>query len=213
MIRFFEKYFDIAIFPGTMTALGITLITFGHWVSSIEFTAVLLSLIGLAMTKKQIAFGQLVTFVSQILLIYYFYSNNLMSGVAFAATWAVINLVTYVNWTYPHGKTSDKQLRPSFMDNRYLLLILTGSLAIIALRWEHGLIGAIEYLSPFCGLIGHLLLINKRVQGWLFFVIAISVMTVLMATIGSYLLFARNIMFVIIGVIAFIKWGKEARKQ
>jgi len=210
---FVKKYFSIAIFPAAMLVLAGALLAAGHRVSVLEFTGVMLAITGMALAKKQIAWGQLVIFVSQAILIFYFWANEVYGAVAFAAVWGVISIVTYINWVRPRSAAGKSELEPSFASKWLVAAVMAGAAAIVLWRAQQGLgfVRSIEWLAPYFGLMGQILLVNKKIQGWLLFVLSVTVMAVLMASISSWMLLARNLMFMIIGTTALIKWADEAR--
>ena len=211
MIKFTRNYSNVLVFPAAMMVLSAALTIAGYSIGILEFLGVILSLSGMAMVKRQIAFGYLPLTVSQIILGIHFINNNAWGALGFAIIGTIISITGYINWTRPRKDKGAPELRPSFLNNWWLAPIFAGAAAIMGYRWGSGLIGEIEYLAPYFSLIGQVLLINKRVQGWMFFTLSITVMAILMYSIEAYLLLGRNLMYMIIGTTAVIKWTREIK--
>jgi hypothetical protein len=135
-----------------------------------------------------------------------------IGAIVFAVLGAVISIVSYVNWVRPR-KNKGAELKPSFLNNGWLLPIFAGAAAIVCYRWGTGsFMGRIDFLAPYFSLLGYVLLGNKRVQGWIFFTLSITVMAILMVPIEAYLLLGRNLMYMVVGTMSFIKWRGQIRQ-
>ena len=212
MTQLIKKYFGLMVFPGAMLVLAAILLAAGHPISLLEFLGVILSLAGYVLIGRQVAPGYLSLMASQIILAVHFHlEKSAFGAIGFALLGAVISLVSFVNWTRPR-KNKGAELKPSFLNNWWLAPIFAVAAAIVYYRWGTGFIGEIEWLAPYFSLLGYVLLGNKRIQGWIFFVLSITVMAVLMVPIDAYLLLGRNLMYMVIGTMSFIKWRRQIRQ-
>ena len=207
LVQFFRKYFEMAIFPAAIFIFGLGLIAAGYFVSPFEFVGVLLSILGAVLVKKQIANGHLIAIMAQLLIFTHFWrSDAALGALAFSFIWGSISVISYYNWT--RGRGGKSELKPSNLPVKVTGGIFAAAAAIVIMHLHTGFVGSIQFLAPLFGLAGHMSLINKKAQGWLFLAICFSVMAVLMWNINSWLLFARNIVLIMVSTLAFIKWRK-----
>ena len=196
--------------PTVIGAVALTLFLMGWEMSWLEITGVMLSLFSVILIKKQLLVGPVMVWVAQIILMIFYLQNDLYSAFFFALATCSIYVITFINWIRP--RKNAQGLRPSFLDWRLFWLITAGGAAIFLFRMHTGFIGSIEFLAPYFVFMGHFLLISKFNQGWIFLVISWVVMSILMFTIGGYVLFTRNVFLMIIAPLAYIKWRREIKE-
>jgi nicotinamide riboside transporter PnuC len=104
-------------------------------------------------------------------------------------------------------------LKPSTMTWKWRL-ILIGCLAIItACAGYYGFISAIDWASASMIIAFNVLMIWKKVEGWMVFLVATTIATILFFLSGSYLWMLNGIFSFGIGLTAVRTWLKDAKKS
>jgi nicotinamide mononucleotide transporter len=207
MKKFIKKYWDVIFFPAILLALFILLQIFNLGnVSIYELIGIIFAMLGITLIKREIAIGQLVSMLGQIFLVLHFLPMKLYGQVAFCIVWGIINLISFCSWNI---KTNGKIIKPSDIHWIYLFLTGIGLLLIIAIQYHSGLVGLLDYSIVYLGIIGQLMLITKKIQGWILWIIVDVMSVVLFLITGSYLLFARDMFYIFNNITAYFKWKKK----
>jgi len=201
---------EFILFPALMMVAFLFLRASGiSEIPWMEFIPVMLTLIAMPMLKLKNPWGQILSFVGQVLFAFYFLALNLMGQVIFGVIWAALNLVGFYRWSRPGGNKKSG-LVPTFLWPAWLAAILMGGLVVAWITSTGGVINVLDYAILYFGLTGQLILIKKKVDGWTLWIITTIAAIVLCWMMGLYLLLLRSFMYLFIYITAFIKWRREA---
>lgn len=204
-----SDFIDFFLFPAAITACFFALnLTGVATVPAFEFIPIMLSLIGTMMLKRENAWGQIVLFASQIFFLFYFIQLDLPGQFIFSAIWAVFNLIGFYFWRRPK---TERIVAPSFMHPHWAMLIFAGFAVIVFCKWRSGIVGILDFTVLYLGLVGQIVLIKKKVDGWLIWSIVSIGGIVLFWLSASYLMVLRSAMYLMINAAAFIQWRRAAR--
>jgi nicotinamide mononucleotide transporter PnuC len=210
-MQFIRKYWDIVFFPITIICMFVILKLMGIMgVSVYELLGIVIGMVGITLIKREIAFGQLVSLFRQFFLILHFLPLKLYGQIAFCVIWAIINLITFFMWRKRRG---DKALSPSYMNTGWVLLIFVGLIVLIWLQIDSGSIGILDYSVVYLGVLGQLILMKKKIQGWGLWFIADIMGIILFFMTASYLLCVRTILYMFNEVFAYKRWKKEIKNK
>jgi len=206
-----SAFMDSFVFPVLITGCFFALNLTGVARASVwEFLPVMTGLIGTTMLKREDPLGHLVMFVSQILFLFYFLQLGLMGQFIFAAIWGILSLIGFYFWTRP--KKKGPVIKPSFLNPSWLGLIGMGLGAIMYYGWETegGIVGILDYATLYLGIMGQLIMMRKKVEGWIFWLTINVAAIALFIMSGSYLLVLRSIIYFPIYLTALRRWQRLA---
>lgn len=209
MIDFFRKNLSMFLLPVLFAAVYVALNAFGIAdVSLLEFVTVVLSMVSIMLLRREYAIGYAFSFIAQMLFIMYFLRIGLTGQVILGAVVAGIDAISFYSWIRPDKKTK-KIIQPSFMNPTRWLIVLAGLAIIIIWRYSSGTISILDYLVLYLGLFGQILLIRKKADGWLLWILFDILSIGLFWLSGSYLLFLRSFIDLYNETRAFIEWTKK----
>jgi len=216
---------EFVLFPAIITAAFLFLKSTGTaGVPWMEFTLVMLTLIAMPMLKRENPWGQIVSFVAQILFVYYFLGLDLIGQAIFGAVWAVLNLIGFYNWLRSADnkkkKPASARLRrdkpalvPSFLQPIWLVAILAGAAMVVWVSSAGGIINVLDYSILYFGIAGQVVLTKKKTDGWTLWIVTSVAGIILFWKTGLYLLLLRSIAYLFIYITAFVKWSKKNGKS
>ena len=223
-MTFIKKYWDLVVWPGAMLGLYFILLGgVGHQISTLELMAVLFSTIGLSMIQRQWAWGNIVVLIGQFFFIAYFLPMQLWGQTAFSIIWAILNIITFINWSIKirrgaflrpgQVRTGRKNapLHPSAMNPVWYVPILIGLMALSIAVAAGGWIALLDWSVVYLGLIGQVALVRKKIDGWYLWGLMNLMALILFAMIGAWLLVARAFINYYIYIAALRDWGKQIR--
>lgn len=211
--QFYEKYWDVVVFPTLLFILFFVLKFANIGTGSIlELFGILFSMIGMVLIKRELAIGQLVSMAGQFFLVFYFLPMELYGQMAFGAVWIIINLISFITWP-KNPIESTKSLKPTNIKSGWMFLITIGLIIIAVLRSKSGIVGMLDWIIVYLGIIGQALMIRKKVQGWAIWNCFSVASIILFWMTGSYLLFVRTVFYLYTGITAYVDWHKKAAKN
>ena len=212
-MNFFRKNFDLLIFPAAILALAVTLYLSGiARVPYLELSAALLLITARSMQKREMPTGLVISIVGNATLVYYFALLNLPGQIALCTFAIIMNDAALYSWLVPNTKTH-KIIRPTFLHPLLQAAIVLTVAALAAFgAITRGTIGALDYFTMTCGIIGIILLVRKKTECWAMYTAGDSGGIALFWLTGSYLMMATVFIYIYTDISAFFRWRTEFRK-
>ncbi|HNY03242.1 MAG TPA: nicotinamide riboside transporter PnuC [Bacteroidales bacterium] len=175
-----------------------------------EVTAVAFGLACVWFMKKESAWAFPLGIVNVLIYIYIFFISRLYANAAINAFFFVMSVYGWYNWT--RKTDGEGTIRISRCSRREMALNLAAAVVFfIAIRWV-----LIRYTeSPVPGwdaattavyMVAQWLLSRKRIENWLLWISADSVMTVLLAWQGLWFSSFQYLVFTIIAILGYREW-------
>ena len=131
-----------------------------------------------------------------------------MGHFIYTALCGAISMASFYSWTR-HGKRTERAIAPSFLRPMWRALIAAGAAAVVCGMWRTGFIGVLDYMVLYLGTMGQIVMVGKKIDGWMFWIITSATQIILFWLSASYLLFLRGIMYFTNNVAAYIRWRNE----
>lgn len=175
-----------------------------------ETSSVFLVVIATALMRRQMVSGLTVGIISNVISIVYFSSLGLYGQAAQRLVVIGFRSRSIATWKTRKDGTV---LKPSTMTWKWQL-ILMGILTVIVLCASYyGFITAIDWLSASMIIAFNILMIWKKIEGWMVFLVANAIATTLFFLSGSYLWMFNGLFAFGTGIAAIKGWMKDAKNS
>lgn len=185
--------------------------------SVIEFIAVAAGLIGVWYSKKLNILVFQIGIVNEVLFAYVFFDKQLYSNMIINLCYLAMSIFGWYHWKHP--KKDEKTLPVKFLTIKEVFVATTSCLAIfgimtiISKHLSGNEMSVWDSFSAACGLLGMMLTALKKVENWIFYLIADIVLIPICITNELYFSGLQYLIYCIICFMAFFSWRKEALKN
>ncbi len=214
-----------------MTSLDIENIFFtvlGYPMSYVEFFAVIAGLIAVALSAKANIWSWPIGIINVVLSAFFYYQIQLYPDMFLMVFFFVTNLMGWWRWANPKPEEEDKkkELKVSFMDRKQFIFLcmagLVGTFLIGTLASKlHNLLpllfnlpSAYPFIDSFIlvmSVIATFLMIQKKVECWIIWIVIDIVATYLYFLKGAKFFGVEYLIFTLIATFALWNWVKEYR--
>ncbi len=140
----------------------------------------------------------------------------------FYAAMAIIGLMRWLNLFRREGafaKTSGESLAISRMESREHLrliatgLALTGGLYVLAKAYTTAQLAGLDAITTVFSVLATFLLIDRRLENWLYFVVVDAVYVWIYLDRGSVVFALTFVIYTVMAVVGWRSWSSEARVE
>jgi nicotinamide mononucleotide transporter PnuC len=181
--------------------------------SGIEIAGVAANIIAVTLMRRQSVWGYMVAILANSLLAAYFYSAGLSGQTIVRAFYAVMSGAGAYSWHRP--RKNGERLAPAYLPRRLWILIAAGLVAVVAAQVSMGraALGIIDYASLYLSLAGGLLMMGKKIEGWILWTLVDFVNIPLFVMSGAYLNIFYHLFSITNEMVAIPAWHRERRKN
>lgn len=207
---------------------NIFFVIWGYPMSYIEFFGTLAGAIAVWLAARANVWSWPIGIVNVVLFFFLFYQVQLYPDMFLQVFFFVTNLIGWWRWTHPAPGEEDRrqELKVSFLKRRYLLLVVIGGgigtfLFGMVAEDLHNLLpsvfqkpSAFPYLDSFVtvmSIITTFLMIQKKVESWVIWIIVDMVATYLYFAKGIRFVGLEYLVFCFIAAFGLWHWVREYR--
>jgi nicotinamide mononucleotide transporter len=200
----------------------------GYAMSYVEFFAVIAGLIAVALSAKANIWSWPIGIINVVLSAFFYYQIQLYPDMFLMGFFFVTNLMGWWRWGNPKTEEADwkKELKVSFMKRKHFLFLflaglvgtfLVGTLASKLHEWLpllFNLPSAYPFIDSFIlvmSVITTFLMIQKKVECWIIWIVIDVVATYLYFLKGAKFFGVEYLIFTLIASFALWNWMKEYR--
>lgn len=200
----------------------------GYAMSYVEFFAVIAGLIAVALSAKANIWSWPIGIINVVLSAFFYYQIQLYPDMFLMFFFFVTNLMGWWRWGNPKTEEADwkKELKVSFMKRKHFLFLflaglagtfLVGTLASKLHEWLpllFNLPSAYPFIDSFIlvmSVITTFLMIQKKVECWIIWIVIDVVATYLYFLKGAKFFGVEYLIFTLIASFALWNWMKEYR--
>ena len=160
--------------------------------------------------------------ISLALYVFIFIKNGLYANAVINFLYFVISIFGWWNWlrqrTTDNGQqTTDRgELKVSYLSKKETAITITILMILIFfinLFTTNDILIRLDYYTSAAGLIAMVLTSFKKVENWLFYLVADIVLIPLCIYNGLYLTSIQYVAYTILAIMGYINWNKEAKKN
>ena len=190
----------------------------------IEIIAVITGLLSIWFSYKINIWVYPVGMISLAFYVFIFTRNGLYANSIINFLYFIISIFGWWNWV--RRRTTDKglkakgegegELKVSYLNKKekfITITILCLSMFLINLFAPKDLSIKFDYLTSAAGLIAMVLTSFKKVDNWMYYLIADIILIPLCIYNGLYLTSIQYVAYTILAIMGFINWRKEAMKH
>jgi nicotinamide riboside transporter PnuC len=207
-----KRNYDFLLFPGYFCILFIIFRLFGIYVAPVVFCASLFSIFAALFSKRQKWWAELLYIAGNILFVIYFVRIGLFGHIWMFLFYTVLCICTIIAWKEA-GRAANKSLKPSRISNRLKVSLFAGIFLSMVVMYTNGVISALDHGILFCGIAGKLLLVKKKTDGWVMWLLSNFMEFALFALTANWFLFGRSCMNLYINTSAVYKWSSKVRED
>lgn len=205
---------------------SIAMTVLGTPVSYLEFFGTLAGAVAVWLSARANVWSWPIGIINVVLLFFLFYQIQLYPDMFLQVFFFITNLMGWWRWTHPKAGEEDRQqhLRVSWMPKRELVLMAgvtvlgTAAFGKFASNLHElfpavfSLPSAFPYFDSFVTVVSiaaTYLMVQKKVECWLVWILADVVATYLYFTKGIMLMSLEYAVFCLIAAFGFLRWRKE----
>jgi nicotinamide mononucleotide transporter len=179
----------------------------------IEIVAVLFTFISVYLTIK----GNILCWSTGLVGITFysilFYQNNLLADLGLQFVFFIQSIIGWINWNKPK-----KELKPSFLSTTergilFNMSILTYMIIFILTNTHGGSMPFLDSAVATFSIIAMSLLIFKKVESWIFWIMSDIILIIIFLSSGLYLSAFIYFIFLIMATKGFLKWLNVSTKR
>ncbi|MCL2369560.1 MAG: nicotinamide mononucleotide transporter family protein [Alphaproteobacteria bacterium] len=220
MVKNMQKIIDKYIKPnmdfvgigGLFIGLATMLELMGVHTSWIVILACLCAGAGALLSKRQKWYGQLFFITGNILFMTHFINIGFYGNVAMFMFFNIMCLWTIYEWRRK-DKKGKTVLRPSQLGRRGLICLGLGLLVVLIIASFGGIVQMLDFGMLYLGIVGKILLVYKKIDGWKSLITCDAFALVLFAITGQWFLLVRHGLAVIINGGALRLWATELKNN
>lgn len=179
---------------------------------ALEWGATIFSLVYIlfAVLNKPVCF--IFGLIGSAIWAYVSYANHLLFDAGLQVFYVVISIIGIYQWTY--GGNNRKELPISSMTMKeHVVWILGGLLSFAVLMYISQFVEfiALPYLDGLTTvflIIGTMLLIQRKLESWIYLVVADIVYIYIYGVTGLWLFVGVMVAYIILGTLGYIEWRK-----
>lgn len=186
----------------------------------IEIVAVVTGLLSVWFSKKINILVFPVGMISLALYVGIFIHNGLYANAVINFLYFIISIYGWWNWrrtnTQQPTANSQSELKVSFLNKKELFItisIFCALIFLINLFTPKELSIRFDYITSAAGLIAMVLTSLKKVENWMFYLLADIILIPLCIYNGLYLTSLQYVAYTILAVMGLISWSKEAKRN
>ena len=188
----------------------------------IEIIAVMTGMLSIWYSYKINILVYPIGMISLALYVFIFIKNGLYANSIINFLYFVISIFGWWNWvrqrTTDNGQqTTDKEeLKVSYLSKKESVITITIFMTIIFLInlfAPKDLSIRFDYMTSAAGLIAMVLTSFKKVENWMFYLVADIVLIPLCIYNGLYLTSIQYVAYTVLAIMGYINWNKEAKKN
>jgi len=182
----------------------------------IELVAVFFGLLSVWFMKKESTLAFPFGIINVLIYIYIFFQTHLYANAGINAFFFLMSVYGWYNWTRK-GK-DEKNIRITECSGGVYLLYVMAILGFFIVLWfllkrvTDSQVPQWDALTTAIYIIGMWLLARKKIENWLLWIIADSMMIVLCAYEHLYFTSLQYLIFTIIAVLGFLEWRIKLMK-
>ena len=155
--------------------------------------------------------------LSSLLLSLHFFQINLQATAILYLLFIPLQFYTMINWLRGNKKKGNS-LHPSFLTRTNFLyisisIIPLSGLLMLAFRSNTILVSLIECVFVALNILSNILIIRKKTEAWFFWIISNFVGGILFTYKASYFTVLLHLVFIMLNLLALIRWTKETRME
>ncbi len=186
----------------------------------IEIVAVITGLLSVWFSKKINVLVFPVGMISVLLYVLIFVRNGFYANAGINFIYFLISVFGWWNWV--RERTKDKrqktkdELKVTFLNRKERIisaLIVTSSFFIISITFDSNLVTKLDYCTSVLGLGGIVFTSFKKVDNWIFYLLADIILIPLCIYNELYLTSIQYLVYSILAIMGYISWSKEARQN
>ena len=186
----------------------------------IEVIAVATGLLSVWYSKKINILVFPIGIISVLLYVFLFIKNGLFANAVINFLYFVISVFGWWNWnrqrTTDNGQQTTEVLRVTNLNKKESVIIgflWSAALVIIIMFAPKDISIRLDYLTSILGLIAMWLTSIKKVENWIFYIVADIILIPLCIYNGLYLTSLQYVIYTILAIMGYISWNKEAKKN
>lgn len=200
----------------------------GYPMSYLEFFGTIAGAVAIWLSAKAVVWSWPIGVVNVVLFFFLFYQTQLYPDMFLQLFFLVTNIMGWWRWTHPRAYEEDRkhELRVSYMDRKHLILIFIAGTAGTLLFGRvaeniHEIFpvvfprpSAFPYLDSFVtvmSIITTFLMINKKIECWIFWIIIDVIATYMYFTKGIKFVGLEYAVFCFIAAFGLWNWIREYR--
>ena len=186
----------------------------------IELIAVATGLLSVWFSKRINILVFPIGIISVLLYVFLFIKNGLFANAIINFLYFAISVFGWWNWkkqrTTDNGQQTTEVLRVTNLNKKESVIIgfsWSVALFLIIMFAPKDISIRLDYLTSILGLIAMWLTSIKKVENWIFYIVADIILIPLCIYNGLYLTSLQYVVYTILAIMGYISWNKEAKKN
>lgn len=180
----------------------------------LELIAVLTGLLSIWFNSRISILVYPIGMLSVLLYSYIFFENQWYGNMLINIAYFVISGYGWYNWV--RKKEDGSKLKVSFLKGKeqalYIIITLAIFVPILLVNPSESDLSTLDAFTSSLGLVGMILVSQKKVENWIYYLIADVILVPMCLTNGLYLTSVQYIVYCVLAVLGIRNWSKEARK-
>lgn len=180
----------------------------------LELIAVLTGLLSIWFNSRISILVYPIGMLSVLLYSYIFFENQWYGNMLINIAYFVISGYGWYNWV--RKKEDGSKLKVSFLKGKeqalYIIITLAIFVPILLVNPSEIDLSTLDAFTSSLGLVGMILVSQKKVENWIYYLIADVILVPMCLTNGLYLTSVQYIVYCVLAVLGIRNWSKEARK-
>jgi nicotinamide mononucleotide transporter PnuC len=202
---------DMAIALSLLWIYAAVLVAPRAGLDPVELAGVAANITAVTLMRRQNVWGYIVAIFANSLLAAYFFGAGLSGQGIVRALYALMSGAGAYAWGRPAEDGAPK--KPTYLPRVWQIPIAAGLAAVVAAQIAMGrtAVGVIDYASLYLSLSGALLIMDKKVEGWILWTLVDFVNIPLFVMSGAYLNIFYHLFSIANEMAAIPEWHREAR--
>ena len=186
----------------------------------IESIAVATGLLSVWYSKKINILVFPIGIISVLLYVFLFIKNGLFANAIINFLYFAMSVFGWWNWnrqrTTDNGQQTTEVLKVTNLNKKESVIIgflWSAALFLIIMFAPKDISIRLDYLTSILGLIAMWLTSIKKVENWIFYIVADIILIPLCIYNGLYLTSLQYVVYTILAIMGYISWNKEAKKN
>ena len=185
----------------------------------IESIAVATGLLSVWYSKKINILVFPIGIISVLLYVFLFIKNGLFANAIINFLYFAMSVFGWWNWN--RQRTNDESLKSEVLkvtnlnkkESVIIGFLWSAALFLIIMFAPKDISIRLDYLTSILGLIAMWLTSIKKVENWIFYIVADIILIPLCIYNGLYLTSLQYVVYTILAIMGYISWNKEAKKN
>ena len=185
----------------------------------IESIAVATGLLSVWYSKKINILVFPIGIISVLLYVFLFIKNGLFANAIINFLYFAMSVFGWWNWN--RQRTNDESLKSEVLkvtnlnkkESVIIGFLWSAALFLIIMFAPKDISIRLDYLTSILGLIAMWLTSIKKVENWIFYIVADIILIPLCIYNGLYLTSLQYVVYTILAIMGYINWNKEAKKN